>query len=199
MTATAIFAFVGCKNETKDTDRLDTTDDIVVVDNTDDNNMRSTDDQNEMRDRTLSVTMQPKSGSTAKGEVVFTEKNGKVKMEANFTGLKPGPHAIHLHETADCSSDDGTSTGGHWNPTNKNHGKWGASDGYHKGDIGNFDADSDGKGSISMETDEWCIGCDDKNKNIVGTGVIVHEGTDDFKSQPAGDAGGRVACGEVNE
>lgn len=142
----------------------------------------------------VKLMMEPKSDSDVQGEVTFTEENGEVKMMASFTGLSEGEHAIHIHEKADCSADDGTSTGGHWNPTNEPHGKWGASEGYHKGDIGNFMADADGNGMVEFSTAEWCIGCDDPNKNIVGKAVIVHQGTDDFTSQPSGAAGARVSC-----
>ena len=149
--------------------------------------------------KTISLTLAAKSESTATGEVVFTEENGIVSMTADLKGLTPGEHAIHIHQKADCSSPDGKSTGGHWNPTNTPHGKWGAAEGYHKGDIGNFMADADGNGSISMSTDEWCIGCDDKTKDILGKGIIVHAGTDDFTTQPTGAAGGRVSCGGIIE
>ena len=165
--AAAILAFVGCKNEKKD------------------------------MAKTLSVMMESKSKSTAQGEAYFTEENGMVKLEAKFTGLTPGTHAIHLHEKADCSADDATSAGGHWNPTHSKHGKWGDAEGYHKGDIGNFEADADGVGKVSMQTDEWCIGCGDETKDILGKAVIVHEGKDDFTTQPTGDAGGRVSCGGI--
>lgn len=145
----------------------------------------------------VKVTMESKSDSKAVGTVTFTEMDGKVEMVANLEGLAEGEHAIHLHEKADCSSADGKSAGGHWNPTFKPHGKWGASEGYHKGDIGNFTADTNGKGTISFSTDEWCIGCEDETKDILGKGVIVHQGIDDFTSQPSGDAGARVSCGGV--
>ncbi|WP_310994374.1 superoxide dismutase family protein [Aequorivita marina] len=191
ITATALFAFVSCKNEKKDAESVNDMDETVVVE--------TKADENKTAPKSIMVAMESKSGSTATGEVVFTEEDGMVKMEAKFTGLTPGTHAIHLHEKADCSSDDGKSTGGHWNPTHEQHGKWGDAEGYHKGDIGNFEADADGNGSISMQTDEWCIDCDDENKNIVGKAVIVHDGEDDFVSQPTGDAGGRVACGGIIE
>ncbi|MBC31699.1 MAG: superoxide dismutase [Muricauda sp.] len=142
----------------------------------------------------LKFAMEPKSDSDVKGEVIFTEEDGMVTMVATFSGLNPGEHAIHIHEKADCSSPDGTSTGGHWNPTFQPHGKWGAEEGYHKGDIGNFEADADGNGSIEFSTDQWCIGCDDETKNIVGKAVIVHQGVDDFTSQPSGAAGARISC-----
>lgn len=189
--ASALFVFVGCKNEKKDMDSMDTLNDSIRMDS-----IANSENLNE-EVQTLVVNLESKSGSTATGEVTFTEENGSVKMEANFMGLKPGTHAVHLHEKADCSAADASSAGGHWNPTHQKHGKWGDSEGYHKGDIGNFEADADGNGSISMDTDEWCIGCGDENKDITGKSIIVHEGADDFTSQPSGDAGGRVACGGV--
>ena len=142
----------------------------------------------------IKFKMEAKSDSNVTGDVTFTEENGSVGMTAMLTGLTPGEHAIHIHDKADCSSADGKSTGGHWNPTGTPHGKWGADEGYHKGDIGNFIADAEGNATVEFSTEEWCIGCDDENKNIVGKGVIVHQGVDDFTSQPSGAAGKRVSC-----
>lgn len=142
----------------------------------------------------ITFKMEPKSESMVQGEVTFTESDGMVSMSAVLSGLTEGEHAIHIHEKADCSSDDGKSTGGHWNPTHEPHGKWGAAEGYHKGDIGNFTADEEGNAVVEFETDQWCLGCDDENKNIVGKAVIVHQGVDDFTSQPSGAAGPRVSC-----
>lgn len=145
----------------------------------------------------IQFALEPKSGSTAKGNVVFTQEEGVVTMIVVLGGLTKGTHAVHIHEKGDCSAPDGSSAGGHWNPTNQPHGKWGDSTGYHKGDIGNLTADDKGNATISMTTDEWCIGCGDPNKDIIGKSIIVHEGTDDFKTQPTGDAGGRVSCGGI--
>ncbi len=149
-------------------------------------------------DTTLSAisNISPKNGSAISGTVSFTETNGIVSMTANISGLSPGNHAIHIHAIGDCSADDGTSAGGHWNPTNVNHGAWGSSP-FHLGDIGNIDAGSDGKGTISRETDLWCIDCSDSTKNIVGKAIIIHAGIDDFSSQPSGAAGPRIGCGEI--
>lgn len=151
----------------------------------------------EVSEETIKFIMEPKSDSNVKGTVTFTEKDGKVSMRAMLSGLSEGEHAIHIHEKADCSSADGKSTGGHWNPTNTPHGKWGAAEGYHKGDIGNFMADAEGNAIKEFSTDEWCIGCDDENKNIVGKAIIVHQGVDDFTSQPSGAAGARVSCSGI--
>lgn len=147
----------------------------------------------------IKFSMQPKSASNVQGEVVFTEENGMVMMKATLSGLSAGEHAIHIHEKADCSSDDGKSSGGHWNPTHEPHGKWGAGEGYHKGDIGNFTADADGNAVVEFSTDQWCIGCEDVNMNILGKAVIVHQGVDDFTSQPSGAAGARVSCTGIIE
>ncbi|KAB7531081.1 superoxide dismutase family protein [Flagellimonas olearia] len=147
-----------------------------------------------MEPTSISFKMEPKSDSNVSGDVTFMEENGTVVMKATLSGLTEGEHAIHIHEKADCSSADGKSTGGHWNPTFQPHGKWGAEEGYHKGDIGNFVADADGNATVDFATKEWCIGCDDETKNIVGKAVIVHQGVDDFTSQPSGAAGARVSC-----
>lgn len=141
------------------------------------------------------VNLKGMKDSGITGEVVFTEKNGKVTMKATVKGLAEGSHAIHIHENADCSTM--AAAGGHWNPTGEPHGKWGAEKGYHKGDIGNFKSNADGVGTITLTTDEWCIGCDDEAKNILGHSIIVHEGVDDFVSQPSGAAGMRMACGTI--
>ena len=178
--------FTSCKNENKDKE----TDETMTTD--------ATEVQEEAPvSKKLTISIDSKSGSTATGNVVFTEEDGEVSMTAVFEGLEPGMHAIHIHENADCSADDGTSAGGHWNPTKEQHGKWGDAEGYHKGDIGNFEADDNGNGTITMATDEWCIDCEDATKNIVGKGVIVHQGADDFTSQPSGAAGARVSCGGI--
>jgi Cu-Zn family superoxide dismutase len=144
----------------------------------------------------LSLAFTSKSDSNVTGTAVFSEKNGLVTFTANIKGLSPGEHAIHIHEKSDCSAADASSAGGHWNPTFKKHGKWGVGE-YHKGDIGNFTADANGNGSITMTTDEWCIGCGDETKDILGKGLIVHKEKDDFTSQPAGNAGARQACSAI--
>jgi Cu-Zn family superoxide dismutase len=144
----------------------------------------------------LTIQFESKSQSTATGMATFEEKNGKVTFEAKLSGLKPGIHAIHIHEKSDCSAADASSAGGHWNPTFKKHGKWSDVE-HHKGDIGNFEADKDGNGTITLTTDEWCIGCDDQTKNILGKGLIVHANPDDFITQPTGNAGGRIACSSI--
>ncbi|WP_276167251.1 superoxide dismutase family protein [Zobellia alginiliquefaciens] len=188
-------AMVNCKETKKDADKsMDNMENEVGQMESDTMNMTD-----EAMDETLTVMMTSKSNSNVNGEIIFTKEGDEVAMKADFTGLDQGSHAIHLHENADCSSDDGKSAGGHWNPTDEPHGKWNAEEGYHKGDIGNFTADADGNATVEFSTDQWCLGCDDEKKNIIGRSVIVHKGTDDFTSQPSGDAGSRVGCAGITK
>ena len=180
---------INCKNETKKQEANETEKTPVSSDSMKNNDMTVID--------SLSVLLDSKSKSTAKGNVVFRQRSNTVSMTAVFTGLKEGMHAVHLHEKSDCSSDDGSSAGGHWNPMALPHGKWGDENGYHKGDIGNFSADSNGIGTVTFLTKEWCIGCGDDSKDIIGKSIIVHQGTDDFESQPSGAAGSRISCGGI--
>lgn len=150
-------------------------------------------------EKTAVVHLQAKSGSNVSGKVTFTEKDGVVTMVLESQGLTVGEHAIHIHEKADCTSPDGSSAGGHWNPTHEPHGKWGSPDGYHRGDIGNVTADANGRVKLTFSTDQWCLACEDQTKNLIGHSVIIHEAPDDFVTQPTGNAGGRISCGGIIE
>ncbi|MDQ6843552.1 MAG: superoxide dismutase family protein [Bacteroidota bacterium] len=135
--------------------------------------------------------------TTVTGTVQFdAQPGGKVKMKLDLSIPKKANKlvAVHIHEKGDCA-DMGKAAGGHWNPTNAQHGKWGSSS-FHSGDIGNVTLDANGKGSMEMETDLWSLGGDAKT-NILGKSIIVHGGVDDFTSQPSGNAGTRIGCGII--
>jgi Cu-Zn family superoxide dismutase len=136
------------------------------------------------------------SDTTVEGSASFDQMDGKVKMVLNLTipAKANKSVAVHLHEHGDCG-DMGKEAHGHWNPTNKQHGKWGSSS-FHSGDIGNVELDGQGKGSLTLETDLWTIG-GDSTTNILNKAVIVHGGVDDYVSQPSGNAGGRIGCGVI--
>ena len=140
--------------------------------------------------------------SKISGYISLTSKNinnkSSVELEAHLFGLKPGESAIHIHEFADCSSIDGLSLGGHWNPTSQPHGKWGNEEGFHLGDIGNFSVDSIGHGMVKFKTDLWCINCSDKAKDLIGRSIVIHNGSDDYISQPSGAAGIRIGCMDIS-
>lgn len=151
-------------------------------------------------DQTLTIELNAKNESNVSGKVHFVQSEDVVQMTAMVSGLSQGVHAIHIHEKSDCSSPDGKSAGGHWNPTAQPHGKWGADTGFHKGDIGNFIVKDDSEELVvKFSTNEWCIGCGDETKDILGKGVIIHQGEDDFVSQPSGAAGSRVSCAGIIE
>lgn len=140
------------------------------------------------------ATLQPLGDSGVSGEVTFTAVEGGVRIDAHVMGLSPGEHGFHIHEYGDCSSPDGKSAGGHFNPGDMPHGS--PDDAMsHAGDLGNITADADGHAMLSRVSTHITLG--DGPANILGRGVIVHEKTDDMTTQPTGAAGGRVACGVI--
>ncbi len=137
-----------------------------------------------------------KNESWVSWSVAFTQIWDEVTMNVSISWGTPWEHALHLHETADCSADDATSAGWHWNPLWVDHGVWWEGD-HHNWDIGNMIVDENGDGTISHTTSEWCMDCEDTNKSIFGTSVIIHAGSDDGTSQPSWAAWERIACVEV--
>lgn len=141
------------------------------------------------------ATLEAKSGSTVGGQAVFFTSAGEVKMRLEVTDAPPGKHAVHLHLNGDCSAADGESAGPHWNPSDDQHGRLGHG-AAHMGDIGNIDVGDDGRGILTFTTKEWQAATGTA-ADVVGHAVVVHAADDDFKSQPSGNAGGRIACGVV--
>jgi len=139
------------------------------------------------------AVLHPTAGNNVTGSVTFTKSGDEVKVVADVTGLTPGKHGFHIHEFGDCSSSDGSSAGGHFNPTHKQHGAPDASD-RHAGDLGNIEADASGKAHLEWSDKVMKFSGAD---SIVGHAMIVHEKVDDLKTQPTGNAGGRLACGVI--
>jgi Cu-Zn family superoxide dismutase len=110
-------------------------------------------------------------------------------------GLRPnGEHGFHVHEKGDCSSGDGMSAGGHFNPKGAPHGAPGGG-AHHAGDMPMLKADAAGAAKLAWEADELTV--TEGPASVVGRGVIVHRDPDDFKTQPTGNSGPRLACGVV--
>ncbi|RZJ78181.1 MAG: superoxide dismutase family protein [Flavobacterium sp.] len=149
--------------------------------------------EREVANASLNATADNKAIGSAK---FFQLADGKIKMdlEINMPEKADSTVAVHFHEHGDCGNM-GENTHGHWNPTNESHGKW-DSDAYHSGDIGNVALDSKGYAKISVSTARWSIASDDV-KNIMGRGIIVHGGTDDYSTQPTGNSGPRIGCGVI--
>ena len=139
-----------------------------------------------------SAQLAPTSGSTAQGTVVFTQlADGSVDVRAYLSGVPAGDHGFHVHEKGDCG-DNGNAAGGHFNPTAAQHG---AANAGHAGDFGNVTADAKGAASTRFTTRSITVA--PGANSAVGKAVILHANADDLKSQPTGNAGGRIACGVV--
>ena len=129
------------------------------------------------------------------GKAVFTQDGDNIKFVISVANASPGEHAVHIHETGDCSAPDGKSAGGHWNPTGVAHGKWGEGE-FHLGDIGNMTVDDQGMGKLELTTNLWEMNTG-SDIDFVGKAIIVHADADDFVSQPSGNAGPRIGCGVI--
>ena len=113
-------------------------------------------------------------------------------MVADVSGLNPGQeHGFHIHEVGDCSSGDGMSTKGHFNPLSKSHAHYSTPE-RHAGDMPALKADANGNARLDSTLDVMTV--NPGPTSIVGRGLIVHAGSDDYKTQPTGNAGARVAC-----
>ncbi|HZX22903.1 MAG TPA: superoxide dismutase family protein [Woeseiaceae bacterium] len=140
--------------------------------------------------------MEPKSGSSVSGAVVFTAFEGPMVMGGVLDGGDPGTNAIHIHEVGDCSAPDGTSAGPHFNPAGAPHGAPDDPAGqHHAGDLGNITFDENGQARFDRVLgDELTF---EGETGIIGRSVIVHAEPDDFETQPTGAAGARIACGVI--
>lgn len=128
------------------------------------------------------------------GTIMFAESGGTVTVTAHLTGVAAGEHGFHIHETGDCTGPDFKSAGGHFNPTAAAHGAP-TDAAHHAGDLGNITIAADGSGTLTISSSMLTLAAG--TNSIVGKAVIVHEKADDFKTQPTGNAGGRIACGVI--
>jgi len=139
--------------------------------------------------------LEPTTGNAATGTATFEQRGTKVAIVVEVRGLRPNAeHGFHVHEKGDCSSGDGMSAGGHFNPKGAPHGPPGAGP-HHAGDMPMLKADAAGVAKLAWDADELTV--TDGPASVVGRGVIVHRDPDDFKTQPTGNSGPRIACGVV--
>jgi Cu-Zn family superoxide dismutase len=139
--------------------------------------------------------LEPTRGNTAQGTVRFVQSGAAVRVSGEVSGLKPGSeHGFHIHEKGDCSSGDGNSAGGHFNPTGAPHGRHGQGT-HHTGDLPSLRADASGVATFNFESRSISVGSG--ATNIVGRGLIVHAAPDDYVTQPTGNAGARLACAVI--
>jgi Cu-Zn family superoxide dismutase len=134
-------------------------------------------------------------GNAVTGTVQFAQHGAIVIVTGEVSGLAPNSeHGFHIHEKGDCSSGDGMSTGGHFNPNAKAHGAHEATE-HHAGDLVSLKADSTGVARFRFESASITVGSGPTD--VVGHGLIVHRDADDFRTQPTGNSGLRVACAAI--
>jgi Cu-Zn family superoxide dismutase len=139
--------------------------------------------------------LKPTKGSKTFGEATFEQVGDKVRVVVFVQGLKPGQeHGLHIHEVGDCSAPDAMSAKGHFNPFDKPHGHPSSPE-RHAGDLPALKANKEGRANIQVDMD--IITLRPGPANIIGRSVIVHADPDDYKTQPTGNAGARIACGVI--
>lgn len=140
------------------------------------------------------ATLSPTQGNSASGTVTFEGVGGGVSVVARVKGLKPNSvHGFHVHEKGDCSSPDGNSAGGHFNPSGAPHGPQEAP--HHAGDMPALHSDANGMVEAKFMLAGLSIGSGPAD--VLNRAVIVHAQPDDYKTQPTGNAGARIACGII--
>jgi len=141
------------------------------------------------------AALKPTKGSKAFGEATFEQKGDKVHVVVYVQGLNPAQeHGLHIHEVGDCSAPDAMSAKGHFNPFGKPHGHFDSPE-RHAGDLPALKAAKNGRAKVDRLVD--LITLAPGPANIIGRAVIVHADHDDYKTQPTGNAGARLACGVI--
>jgi Cu-Zn family superoxide dismutase len=142
--------------------------------------------------------LRPTQGNQAKGHLMLVPEKGGVRIRGTISGLKGGSkHGFHVHEKGDCASPDAKSAGDHFNPGHAQHGKAKSGE-HHLGDMDNLSANGQGDAQVDVLIAGATLG-DGSSNDVVGKAFIVHASEDDYKSQPAGDSGPRIACGVISK
>lgn len=139
------------------------------------------------------AVVHPTEGNNVNGTVTFEQTSDGVHVTAELSGLAEGKHGFHIHQYGDCTANDGTSAGGHYNPADNEHGAP-TDDNRHMGDMGNITADGEGNATIDYTDPVIKL---NGSSSIIGRGIVLHGGEDDLTSQPSGAAGPRVGCGVI--
>ncbi len=148
----------------------------------------------EMPAARATASIEARSGSALSGTADFEMHDGQLMITVDLKDAPPGPHAVHIHENGDCSAEDASSAGPHFNPGGHRHGSPDAPE-HHAGDLGNINIGEDGTGALMVHSSELTVAGDPAG--VLGRAIIVHEKADDFVTDPTGAAGGRIGCGVI--
>ena len=158
----------------------------------------------------LSATAAPKHANTKTvalknsdgadvGTATIASSGSGVEVKLDLKKLPPGEHAVHFHQTAKCDPPDFKTAGGHFNPTNKEHG-FENPQGHHAGDMMNFTVKQNGTAKATVKDADVVLGSGTEPNSLLangGTSIVIHAKADDYKTNPAGNSGDRIACGLI--
>ncbi len=148
----------------------------------------------------VAVELKDAKGQSVGAATIGEGKSGAgVTIKLNVKGLTPGEHAVHIHAVAKCEGPAFQTAGGHFNPAMKKHGLENP-EGPHAGDMKNFTVKANGTAKVSVMDERVMLG-DGANSVFTngGTALVIHAKADDLKTDPAGNAGDRIACGTITK
>jgi Cu-Zn family superoxide dismutase len=148
-------------------------------------------------DNTARAELRNASGQVV-GAATFTQIGSALRVLLEVQGLPPGVKGVHVHAVGRCEGPAFTSAGGHFNPHGRQHGALNLPQGPHAGDLPNITVAADGRGRLESTTELMSLGSGPGSVlDADGSAIVVHAAPDDFRTDPTGNSGARIACGVI--